>query len=702
MMAAATSKGGIEGYLSTTTSKTTRNLQEVFSLLEDPSDSQSQCSILVEGSAGIGKSVLMRQIAYMWANNELLTNTEFLFLLHLRDPSVQQMNSLEALVHYFYHYDELASKVTSCVAQDGGKSVTILLDGYDELPPNLRKNGFIVSLLNRRVLPACSIVVSSRPHISADLRNKISCQVEILGFSEQDQQQFMEHSLEGQPHKIVELKEYLKEHRIISNLCFIPFNMAILLFLYKDKEERPLPTNATELYNLFIFLTICRHLSKSGVTLDEEVIDINRLPQPYSKIVSQLSKFAFKSLGNNQLVFTLAEIKEECPDINEVVNGFGLLQVVEYTRKTSKSLSFNFIHLSIQEFLAAHHVSTLSPSKEFSILKRNFWNNAIYMNMFDFYVGITSGQRRSFKQFLQQRTLVEKFKSLAGRGEDTVGISKHLLQNKFKCLRMYHYFQEVGDLKMCEFIGEATKLNIQQIDLENTRLSASDLECLIVFITSSTHKEWKNVDLLLCHIKDHGLQILQRGLRCSDITITVLQLQYNDLTAVASSAISDLAISYRVKTLQISGNNTVGEDDELYRIITDHSSMVEDLYMSYTKLSSRAAIKLFTAVSEAKKLKTLWINDNEITDEACGAFITAMERNTSLVEINISHNEISEENMQVLIQAVQHNSTTQRLYLNFYYKVNFETAKKIKETNKLEIKLCECKFCYSKMDILYL
>ena len=670
IMTAATSKGGIEEYLSTTTSKTTKDLQEVFSQLEQPSDSQHQRSILVEGSPGVGKSILLKHIAYLWANGELLTNTHFLFLLHLRDPSVRQLDSLQSLVHHFYHYDKQAEQVTSCVAQDGGKSVTILLDGYDELPPNLRQNSFIVDLLQHKVLPACSIVVSSRPHASTHLRDNISCQVEILGFSEQDQQHFIEHSLKGQPHKISELKQYLKHHSAISNLCFIPFNMTILLFLYKDKEETPLPTNSTGLYNLFICLTICRHLAKSGITLDEEITHLNGLPQPYSKIINQLSKFAFKALANNQLVFTLAELKKECPDIDKAINGFGLLQAVEYAGRTSKSLSFNFIHLSIQEFLAAHHVTTLPPSKELSFLQKNFWNNPVYFNMFDIYVALTNGQRPSFKRFLQQPSLMEKFKNfLTGREQNLVDFSQVVLQNKTKCLRMYRCFQEVGDMVMCKSIEEATKLDKQQIDLYRTRLSPSDLECLTTFLTCSSHKEWKMLDLWDCHIQDHGLQILQRGLRSSNevTVITHLRLQYNDLTAVSSSAINDLTISYRVKILNIRNNNVVGEDDRLYRILTDHSSMVEKLYMHYTDLSSSGAIKLFTSLSEAKKLRILGIAGNNITDEACDAIIMAMKKNTSLVELYMYKNPISGECAQLIVQALQYNNTLQLLRLNYGY-----------------------------------
>ena len=678
-MAAATSKGGIEEYLSTTTSKTTKDLQEIFSQLEQPSDGQHQRSILVEGSPGVGKSVLLKHIAYLWAQGELLTNTNFLFLLHLRDPSVQQMHSLDTLVRHFYHYDKQASLVTSCLAQGGGKSVTILLDGYNELPVNLRQNSFIADLLQRRVLPACSIVVSSRPHASTHLRDNISCQVEILGFSEKDQQHFIEHSLKDQPHKISELKQYLKRHSTISNLCFIPFNMTILLFLYKDKEKRPLPTNSTGLYNLFICLTICRHLHvKYKVTLDEEVEHLNKLPKPYSDIINQLSTFAFKALGNNQLVFTLAEIKKECPDIDKAINGFGLLQVVEYAGRMSKSLSFNFIHLSIQEFLAAHHVTTLPPSKELSILQKNFWNNPVYFNMFDIYVALTNGQRPSFKRFLQKPSLTDsyRFKKLfTGREEGPVSISKQLLTDKLKGIRMYCCFQEAGDVTMCKSIEDATQsctyeqqisLNYTSLSLNDTSISPSNLECLTIFLTSSSHKEWKKLNLWGCHIQDHGLQILQRGLRSSDVTITELWLAFNDLTAVSSSAISDLTISCRVKTLLIGYNKTVGEDDRLYRIITNESSMVEQLWMTDVNLSSNGAIKLFTALSEAKKLRLLWINNNDITDEACDAIIMAI-KNTSLVTLNMHNNPISGECAQLIVQALQYNNTLHELWLNREY-----------------------------------
>ena len=701
-MTAAINKGGIEECLLMGTSKTTKDLKEVFSLLEQPLDSQHQRSILVEGSPGVGKSVLLKHVAYLWAEGELLTNSDFLFLLYLRDPSVQQIDSIHALVCHFYKDKQQASQVKACVDKDNGESVTILLDGYDELPPKLRHNSFIVDLLQHNILPACSIVVSSRSHIATHLRVITSCQIEILGFSEEDQQDFIKHSLNDDQDKISELDQYLKQHSTISNLCFIPFYITILLFLYKNEDERYLPTNLTGLYKLFICLTIRRYLAKLKITIDEEINGLNSLSKPYRKVINSLSEFAFKALGNSQLVFTLAEIKKVCPDIDKYRNGFGLLQAVEYIGTTSTHLSFNFIHLSMQEYLAAHYFATLPENKKkLSILQENFWNNPAYFNMFDIYVALTNGQQSSFKWFLQP-SLMEKIKTFfTGREVDgPVGISQQLIGDKLKCLRMYHCFQGASDTAMCESIEKTTKMDKEGIDLGRTRLSPNNVESLTIFLSCSSCKKWTKLSMWCCFIQDHGLQILQSGLRNSNVTITKLLLYDNDLSAVSSSAISDLTINCRAQTLSVSGNKTVGDDDGLYRVITDHSSMVEELYMWSINLSSVAAIKLFTALSEARKLKILAINSNDVTDEACDSIVVAMKNNTSLIKLSLCKNPISVECAYVIVEALQHNHTLQQLTLNRDY--SHDGKEKIKSLQKdVNLKRQSCG-CHVTLEIDYL
>ena len=119
--------------------------------------------------------------------------------------------------------------------------------------------------------------------------------------------------------------------------------------------------------------------------------------------------------------------------------------------------------------------------------------------------------------------------------------------------------------------------------------------------------------------------------------------------------------------MSVSGNETVGEDVSLHRVIRDDSSMLEELYMWSTKLSSRAAIELFAVLSEAKKLKILEIHKNDVTDEACDSIITTMKTNTCLAELCVCSNPIGAGCAQFSVQELQHNETLQRLCLNRDY-----------------------------------
>jgi len=643
----AMKSGDIDQYLSSTCSKTTKDLQEVFSWLEQSSNSEYPRTILVEGPPGIGKSVLLKQISYLWAKNELLTNSNFLILLHLRDSAVQQMNSIKCLVRYLYKHDKDAE---SQLLQDGGKSVTILLDGYDELPDELRHNSFIARLLQHDVLPASAVVVSSRPHASTRLRHYVTFRVEILGFSEEDQAHFIQQSLERQEMKISQLNKYLTTHPTIASMCFVPYNMTILLFLYK--EQATLPTCSSELYRLFICLTICRHLAKSGKTLNNDVTDLNCLPQPYSDVINQLSLFAFIALNKNQLVFSLAEMTEYCPAIADHPNGFGLIQAVEYVGLMSKTRSFNFIHFSVQEFLAAHYIMNAPASEECFILEECFWKD-IYYNTFNFYVALTSGQSPSFKQFLRS-------------GNDAIIINDKFLEDEIQCLRLYRIFYEVGDISICKTIEG--KFADEVISLRITTLSPNKLEDLKTLLTSSSCRNWKKLDLTNCHIQDYGLRLLHRTLHHSNVTINELWLHNNDISSSSDSSLSDILISWRVKILNISSNKDVGETPHFFTALLTHPScVIEELGMVFNNYSTTSwAIDLFSSLWENKTVKKIWISGNNISDDVCDVICGGLHMNKSLRMLDMFRNPITGQASQLILDSLKDNNTLELLRLPHY------------------------------------
>ena len=140
--------------------------------------------------------------------------------------------------------------------------------------------------------------------------------------------------------------------------------MVALLYLYKLGIS--LPKSSTELYHHFICSTICRHLSKSGNPLTYDITNLTDLPEPYNRIIQQLSKLSLEALNKNKLIFSLCEITAACPDIVTfpgAINGFGLLQAVQHFGLYAKTMTLNFIHFTIQEFLAAHYISHLPPRR---------------------------------------------------------------------------------------------------------------------------------------------------------------------------------------------------------------------------------------------------------------------------------------------------------------------------------------------------
>ena len=641
----------------------TKELTEILAPLEQSKESQF---ILIEGAPGIGKSILLKEIAYRWGSKQLLKAFKLVLLVCLRDPTVQQVVSVSDLLQHFCEGNRRATEIAAAchdyLSENGSKDLLLLFDGFDELPTELQKSSLITKILNRKVLPHCALVVSSRPHATVHLRERATVRVDILGFTEVERKQFIQQTLKEQPQSIKELTQYLEDRITISSLCVVPFNMTVLLYLYKQGIS--LPKNSTELYNHFICLTVCRHLAKYGCHLDNTITDLTNLPEPCNKIIQQLSKFSLEALDNNKLVFTLDEIKAACPGITAVpgaINGFGLLQAVQHFALTGKTVTFNFLHFTIQEFLAAYHMTYLSPSDELKILKEKFWSD-IHSNMFAMYITLTKGQRPPFKQFIKP-SLGQKIKGFLTHREFT----NRFLGNVFKSLHLFRCFYEAGDKEVCRSIENAEIFNHRMIKLNDTILSLSDVECVTIFLTHSSYKEWKGLILWGCYIQDHGIHILHHRLRSQhDVTITRLWLSYNDLTKSSSFAISDITISCRVKELWISGNKTVGENDRLYSVISDPSSMLEKLYLYSTNLSSTAAIKLFTALSEGKRLRELWINNNSIGDEAGDAIMMAMKKNTSLVELWMHDNPISEECAQLIVQSLQHNNSLHLLHFPSY------------------------------------
>ena len=118
-----------------------------------------------------------------------------------------------------------------------------------------------------------------------------------------------------------------------------------------------------------------------------------------------------------------------------------------------------------------------------------------------------------------------------------------------------------------------------------------------------------------------------------------------------------------MEVLWISGNDTIGEDQQLYSILTNPFNVLEKLNMWHTGLSSTAAIALFTALKVNNKLKELYISRNAITDDALDAITTALKSNSCLVKLSMYDNPLSNKAMINIVRSLEVNNTLQLLGL---------------------------------------
>ena len=625
--------------------------KEVGTILLPFDISDEPCFVLIEGPPGIGKSLLLKEIAYRWGKKQVLKTFKLVLLVCLRYPVFQHAKSINELLQCFCEGDtkapEIATECTDYFFENGGKDLLFLFDGLDELPEKLQKKSLIGKILQREVLPKCGLIVSTRPHVSAYHRNRATYKVDILGFGVTERNDYIKNAFETQPKKAEELTTYLSHHTTISSLCFVPYNMVVLLFLHN--QGITLPENFVDLYNYFICLTIRHYLAKNNLkNTITDVTDINNLPDPYNKVIKQLSKLSLEALNKQKLIFTLDEIEIACPEISGAINGFGLLQAVQCFGLTEATLNFNFVHHSVQEFLAAHYIAHLSQCDQLQTLHDINRNSDILF----LYTAIKGDKGFSCKLFLSG-------------GNRTIAISEEFLTDQLQCFRLYRCFNEIKEKEKCTHIEKASVFTHRKINLRHYKLTAYDVECIALFMMSSLQKEWNELYLYGCCIQDHGIRILQ----ClSDVTVILLNLDNNGLTSSSSSIISNITNICRVEWLSIAGNCTIGEDIALYHMLSSPSSLLKELYMQRTHLSSNAAKYLFAALKTNTKLQVLNVMSNDITDDACDAITDAIKINTSLYTLKLQRNPISEISADHILTALQVNNSLQVLGLPEYTK----------------------------------
>ncbi|XP_076026573.1 uncharacterized protein LOC143016221 isoform X6 [Genypterus blacodes] len=686
--------------------ETTIRYEDIFKA--SPGRDQPIRTLMTKGVAGIGKTLLTQKFTLDWAEGKAHQNIQLTFPFTFRELNVLRGRkfSLVELLHLFFTETKEAG---ICSFEDF--RVVFILDGLDEcrLPLDFHKGEILTdvrestsvdvlltNLIRGNLLPSARLWITTRPAAANQIpAESVDMVTEVRGFTDPQKEEYFRKRLrdEEQANSII---SHIKTSRSLHIMCHIPvfcwITATVLEDMMKTRERGELPKTLTEMYIHFLVVqTKVKNIKYDGGAETDPLWNTES-----RKMMESLGKLAFDQLQKGNLIFYESDLTECGMDITAASVYSGVFtQVFKEERGLYQDQVFCFVHLSLQEFLAAHYVHLTFIKSGVNLLSHDqptsLTLTSLHQSAVDEALQSPNGHLDLFLRFLlglslqTNQTLLKGLLKKTGRSSETnkktVQYIKKKINQNFSAERSINLFHCLSELKDLSLVNEIQEY-LRSGRLSTAKLSPAQWSALVFILLSSGEdldvfdlkkysaseeallrllpvvKASRKTLLSGCNLSERSCEALSSVLCSQSSSLRDLDLSNNDLQDSGVKLLSAGLESphCQLETLRLSGCNLSERSCEaLSSVLCSQFSSLRDLDLSHNDLQD-SGVKLLSAGLESPhcQLETLRLSVCNLSERSCEALSSVLcSQSSSLRDLDLSHNDLQDSGVKLLSAGLE-------------------------------------------------
>ena len=623
--------------------------------------------VLIEGAPGVGKTTFAWDQCRQWAEGKLLQAYSIVLLLPLRDNNIRQITSIRNL--FRHSKPQVRDEVIKTALEANGKGCLIWLEAWDELVDNLRSDSLLTDLIRGIQLPAATIYITSRPWATGGLveqmGDRISQHTELLASAkeqvEMHKKEISEQTPETPPQTdapkddssekvqptALNFIEYIESHPAIHAAMYTPVTAAIVAQVFKSAPHSP-PATVTQLYSAYIHLRLEQYLAQHPEYSDMNirVRTLADLPDRVLADFQQLCALAYEGVSQQMIVFS---------SLPEGVSTLGLLQSVPQVYEEGEDQeSYNFLHYTVQEYLAALHLSQLHTHKQMTVIENKYGSMKVDSN-------------RPWMEYFESTQFKTTFQFLAGITKLVEFPVQFLSKLRDRdAATLYSWLYESQNLPVLRSV-----LGSSEREMELPYCVTTTDYFVAGYCLAHSNCSWE----INISIDDVAMEFLSKGcnhqLGTTDISSKIVSASFGVGSITADGAEHFLTIPksllQHIQYLNLCDNKLDRRACELLAEGVQRMPCLETLNLSGNPLGCGGAVPLVSSL-HSTRLRELNLPSTHISDPDFDCIANYIHSTTSLNSLDIGgRNDLSVESIDSLCRALSANSSVRRLDMTGCY-----------------------------------